>query len=59
VQNAKRSWSSELRAGVGDGEFVGFIFSELLDLLAAVIDVNLQGRIRSSSFGAEQDSGLL
>ena len=45
------------RAGVGDGEFVGFVFAELLHGLAAVVSVDLQ-RWRCARVRAKGDSSL-
>ena len=57
MQNAERIRRIQFGAGVGDREFVGLVFAELLNLLATVLDVYLQGR-RRARFGPERDAGL-
>src|SRR6266567_797588 len=57
AQDAKRRRRGELSAGIGDGQFVGFVFTELLHGLAAVVGVDLQ-RWRGARHGTERDSSL-
>ncbi len=54
---AERGWRREGRAGVADGEFVGFIFAESLYCRAGVVRVDLQ-RGHRAGLGAEWNSGL-
>ena len=42
AQDAERCRGRELRARVGDSQFVGFVFAEFLDSLATFVGMNLQ-----------------
>ncbi len=58
MQNAERSRRRKLRAGTVNREFIRFILTELLDLLAAMIGMDRQRRSCRTSFGAKRDSSL-
>ena len=53
AQDAQRGRRRELRAGIGDGQFVRFILIELLYGLAAMVGVNLQSRRGARLGGTE------
>src|SRR5208283_4259622 len=57
AQDAERRGRSELRAGVGDGQFVRFILAEFLYDRAAVVGMNLQ-RWRGARRGAKGNPSL-
>ena len=57
AQDAQRGRRRELRAGIGDGQFVGFVLAEFLHGLAAVVGMDLQRR-RGARLWAERNSSL-
>ena len=57
VERAQRCRSGEFRTGIGDSQFVGFIFAELLDRFAAVIGMNVE-RGGCPRLGPKRNAGL-
>ena len=57
AQSSERCRRCKFCAGIGDGEFVGFIFAEFLNCLATFVGMNLQ-RWCGTSLGTEWNSGL-
>ena len=57
AQHAERRRRRQLRARIGDGQFVGFILAEFLHGLAAVVRMNLE-RWGGAGLGAERNSSL-
>jgi hypothetical protein len=58
VEDAQRVGRGKLRAGSRDGQLVGLVLAELLDLLAGVVCMDKQRGVCCRRFGPERDAGL-